>query len=260
MAKRRTRFERRLIRARNRIEIKGQKLAFNAIKKQYKAVFDIIDLFPPNSLMGAIEQFVSETPVKEFMVQYYQMFSELALMTRNEALSSKDEDEFFENRFMDRLRHFALVETGANVTGITVTTEKYIRGAIESAITQATEEGLGAQQTSKLIRTYLQDSLGDIGASRAKTIARTEMTIGSNTASQVGIESTGLPYKKFWSNSGLPNIRDSHIFAQDNYPDGIGQNELFDMGNGNFMRHVGDPQGPPEEVINCRCTTLYEVL
>jgi len=254
-----SKFERKLIRERNRIEIKGQKLAFKAIKKQYKVIFDRLKIFSPQFVLDNLN--VPEKPVKEFMLDYYSMFAPIGVITRNQALKNKNiEDDYFDNKFMERLRQFALIETGANVTSITETTEKFIRGAIESAITQATEEGLGADKTARLIRTYLQDSLGDIGVSRAKTIARTEMTVGSNTASQYGIDSTGLEYRKFWSNSGLPNIRDSHIFAQDNYPNGIGKDELFDMGNGNLMRHFGDPSGPPEEVINCRCTTLYSVI
>jgi len=91
-------------------------------------------------------------------------------------------------------------------------------------------------------------------------IAQTEMITASNQASQYGIDSTGLEYRKFWSNSGLKGVRASHDFAQNNYPNGIAKNDVFDMGNGNTMRFVGDPQGVAEEVINCRCTTLYEVL
>ena len=255
----RKKFERRIIRTRNRIEKRGQKMAFNAIKQQYKQVFDMVGTYSPKFILDNIK--VSEEPIKEFMVKYYPMFAEIGLMYRDEAFSQKDaESDFYENVFMDQLRHFALTQTGAKVTSITETTERFIRGAIESAIQQGTEEGLGIDKISRLVRSNLQDSLGDIGRSRSRMIAQTEMITGSNQASQEGIGSTGLPYRKFWSNSGLTNIRDSHVFAQDNYPNGIGENERFDMGNGNTMLHVGDPNGPAEEVINCRCTTLYEVM
>ncbi len=261
MAKRKTRFERSVIRQRNRIEKRGQKLIFNALKKQYKTVFDLVGILLPNALLDNVNQLVKEDPIRKFMNTYYPMFSDIGVMFRNEAKRNKNlEDDFWEDRFTQRLRQFALLETGANVTGITQTTEKFIRGAIESAITKGTEEGLGIDQTSRLIRKFLTDSLGDIGRSRARMIAQTEMITGSNQASQFGIESTGLNYRKFWSTSGLKNIRDSHIFAQENYPNGLAKESLFDMGNGNVMRFVGDPQGVAAEVINCRCTTLYEVI
>ena len=125
---------------------------------------------------------------------------------------------------------------------------------------QGTEQGLGIPEIGRLIRKNLRDQLGEIGVSRAKTIAQTEMTISSNIAAQDGINSTGFNYRKFWSNSGLKGVRASHIFAQDNYPNGIAKEELFDMGNGNVMRFVGDPQGGAAELVNCRCTTLYEVI
>jgi hypothetical protein len=236
-------------------------MAFNAIKKQYKAVFDMVDNMLPVSLLDNINQFVQEAPVKQFMFDYYPMFNTIGLMYRNEALSTKTaEDDFYESVFMDKLRQFGLIETGSRITSITETSERFIRGAVESAITQATEQGLGIDKTSRLIRTFLQDSMGDIGRSRSKMIAQTEMIIGSNQASQEGIESTGLNYRKFWSTSGLKNIRNSHIFAQENYPKGLPKDGVFDMGNGNIMRFVGDPQGVAAEVINCRCTTLYEVI
>lgn len=236
-------------------------MAFNAIKQQYKAVFDLVGQLLPSSLLDNVSEYVREEPIKAFMTRYYEQFGIIGSMYRKEALSGKnEEDNFFENVFMQKLREFALIQTGARVTSITDTTEKFIRGAIESAMTEAVEKGLGIDETSRLIRKYLTDSLGDIGRSRAKMIAQTEMITGSNQASQFGMDSTGLDYRKFWSNSGLKNIRDSHIYAQDNYPNGIARHELFDMGNGNVMRFVGDPNGAAEEVINCRCTTLYEVI
>lgn len=236
-------------------------MAFNAIKKQYKAVFDLVGIYTPDQLLGSVNKVVTKAPVTDFFLNYYPRFSEIGLMTRNNAFAQKATDgQRWVDLFSEQLRSYGLVEAGSRITDITATSEKFIRGAVESAITQAAEEGLGIDQTSKLIRSFLQDSLGDIGRSRAKMIAQTEMITASNQASQYGINSTGLEYRKFWSNSGLKNIRDSHIFAQENYPKGIRKNELFDMGNGNFMRFVGDPQGAAEEVINCRCTTLHEVI
>jgi len=234
-------------------------MAFNAIKQQYKAVFDLVGVYSPSFILDNLS--VSKTPIQEFMKDYYPLFANIGLMYRDNAFSQKDaESDFYESVFMDSLRHFALTETGARVTSITATTEKYIRGAIESAMQQGVEEGFGIDKISRLIRDNLTDSLGDIGRSRSKMIAQTEMITGSNQASQDGIESTGLEYRKFWSTSGLKNIRDSHVFAEENYPKGIAKDEVFSMGNGNVMRFVGDPKGVAAEVINCRCTTLYEVI
>jgi hypothetical protein len=236
-------------------------MAFNAIKKQYKAVFDLVGIYSPEQLIGSVSRVVTKTPITEFFLNYYPMFSNIGIMYRTDAkLQKATEDERWEDLFTEQLRRYGLTQAGSRVVSITETTETFIRGAIESAVTQASEQGLGIDKTARLIRKFLTDSLGDIGRSRAKMIAQTEMITASNQASQYGIESTGLEYRKFWSTSGLKNIRDSHIFAEENHPKGISKNAMFDMGNGNFMRFVGDPQGVAAEVINCRCTTLYEVI
>lgn len=254
-------FERLVIKRRNNIEKRGKSMAFKAIKQQYKAVFDKVGIYSNEQLLSAVSLLVKPDSVKLFFERFYPMSAGIGVIYRKDALRQKaTEDSQWRNLFAEQLRRYSLIEAGARITSITETTETFIRGAIESAITEATENGYGIEKTGRLIRKYLTDSLGDIGRSRAKMIAQTEVITASNQASQYGIESTGLEYMKFWSNSGLKGVRDSHIFAQDNYPKGIRKDELFNMGNGNFMRFVGDPQGAAEEVINCRCTTLYEVI
>ena len=249
MAKNR-RFERSMVRVRNRIEKKGVKLAFNAIKEQYKTIFDLVGVYSPQFILDNIN--VPEKPIADFMEKYYPMFAPIGVMYRNEALKQKnEEDTFFLNVYEEELRHFALTETGARITSITATTEKFIRGAVESAIQEGVELGLSINDISKIIRKNLTDSLGDIGKSRSKMIAQTEMTTGSNQAAVKAMDSTGLLWRKFWSASGDSRVRESHQFAEQNYPNGIPRHEAFSMGNGNFMMHPGDPNGAPEEVINC---------
>lgn len=260
-ARRRALFGRQIVRTRTRIEMKGRQMAFNAIKKQYKTVFDMVGLMSPATLLDNVDMFVKEAPIRKFIVDYYMMMADIAMMYRNYAQSTKiDDAEYFTNRFLEKMRSYALVEAGKNVVSITGTSETFIRGAIESAMVTGTEQGLGIPEIGRLIRRNLSEQLGEIGVSRAKTIAQTEMIISSNVAAQDGINSTGFDYRKFWSNSGLKGVRGSHIFAQDNYPNGIAKEESFDMGNGNVMRFVGDPQGEAAELVNCRCTTLYEVI
>jgi hypothetical protein len=71
-------------------------------------------------------------------------------------------------------------------------------------------------------------------------------------------ESTGYQYKKFWSTSGLPGIRPTHIDAENysNEVNGLMPNQVFPNG----LLYPGDHSGPPEEVINCRCVVLHEII
>jgi hypothetical protein len=258
---RKKKFERRILRTRNRIEKRGQKMAFNAIKKQYKAVFDLVGIYQPDQLLASIDKVVTSESIMEFFINYYPMFAEIGTAYRKDVFSQKDaEDDMYESLFMQQLRSYGLVEAGKKITSITATTETFIRGAVESAVTEAVESGYGIDKTSRLIRKYLTDSLGDIGRSRAKMIAQTEMISASNQAAIYGADSTGLEYRKFWSTSGLPNIRDSHLFAEENHPNGIMKDQTFDMGDGTRMLQPGDPAGGAANVINCRCTVLIEVI
>lgn len=255
----RAKYERSFIRVRNRIEKKGQKLAFNAIKKQYKAVFDLVGIYSVDQLKEAIDKVVTTAPIVEMFESYYPMFAPLAMMQRNDAIKQKaTEGEMWESLFMDQMRRFGLLTAGKKITSITATTEKFIRGAVESAVTEAVESGYGIDKTAKLVRKYLTDSLGDIGRSRAKMIAQTEMISASNQAATFGIESTGYAYKKFWSTSGLENTRATHLDAESESiaRGGLKPDETFSNG----LRYPGDPNGSADEVINCRCVILHEII
>lgn len=252
-------FERRLVRTRNKIEKRGQKMAFKAIKAQYKAVFDLVNNMLPQSLLDNVN--VSDEPIKRFMGDYYVMFAPIGLMTRNNAINKKDvEDDFYNSVYFQDLRNYGITATAEQVISITATSERFIKDAIKNAVVDGFEQGLGIEDTQRLIRRYLRDSLGDIGRSRAKTIAQTEMITASNYASEKAMDDTGLDYLKFWSTSGLENVRDSHIHAQEAHPNGIRKGEAFDMGDGTFMQRPGDPAGGASNVINCRCTLLHEVI
>jgi hypothetical protein len=233
-------------------------MAFNAIKAQYEKVYDVVGRTQPDRLAEMVESIVTPDSMRDFFGSFYAMNGSIANDYRKYALNYKSEDDDWEDVFSDQMRHFGLTQTGSRIVDITATTEKFIRGAIESAVSEAVEKGLGVDKTQKLIREYLKDSLGDVGRSRAKMIAQTELIGGSNRASQMGIESTKLDYKKFWSTSALPNVRDSHMDAE---ADSIARGGLHpDEPFSNGLMFPGDPAGPGEEVINCRCICEYEVL
>ncbi|HXU02762.1 MAG TPA: phage minor head protein, partial [Polyangia bacterium] len=91
---------------------------------------------------------------------------------------------------------------------------------------------------------------------RAETIARTEaMTSLHEAQSQAvdqaiadGIDRGDIRYT--WHATHDDRTRDSHA-AMD--LETVGEGELFVTGAGNLLEYPGDPNGPPEEVINCRC-------
>lgn len=98
---------------------------------------------------------------------------------------------------------------------------------------------------------------------RGEIIARTELTGATNGAGLAAARTVtaasppGTGLVKAWLSAGDDRVRDDHQAADDDYSDNpIPLDQPFIVG-GYPMDHPGDPSGPPEEVINCRCTVVY---
>jgi hypothetical protein len=90
---------------------------------------------------------------------------------------------------------------------------------------------------------------------RAKKIARTEVCNVSNYGSLAGAKQTGLILNKIWIPTTSDNkTRPTHKKARFHPP--ISLNAYFKIGRAN-LQHPGDPDGPSEEIINCRCAIGY---
>lgn len=92
---------------------------------------------------------------------------------------------------------------------------------------------------------------------RAKTIARTEVIGATNAGSLAQMQAAGdaAPVAKTWLATKDGRTRLSHR-ASDGQT--VALDESFVVG-GSRLSHPGDPTGAPEEIINCRCTLLYEL-
>lgn len=168
-----------------------------------------------------------------------------AKRVRSEVSPKKDEIDLFFNNAMEAFVAGNVID---RILGIT----DHSRELLTRIINQALEEGLSIPNTVKLIR----DTWKEFSRFRAERIARTEIISASNYGSIIGAESTGLNLKKIWLSTRDNRVRDSHALAdaqkremKDNFLVGASQ-----------LRFPGDPAGAPEEVINCRCTVIYEVV
>lgn len=145
----------------------------------------------------------------------------------------------------------ALETTGSQITNIAETTQVNVMRIIRTAY----EQGLSIPDTATAIRAGMKEA----SAARATLIARTEMVGATNVASLeatklvAGI--TGVGYQKSWMTApGAPNPRHELYEGLDGQT--VGLEEEFDVG-GSALQYPGDPNGPPEEVCNCRCTMSY---
>jgi 2'-5' RNA ligase len=146
----------------------------------------------------------------------------------------------------------ALASTGRHIVGVAETTKIRVGRAVDAAY----REGLSIPHAAEAIQSQMLEA----NAARAVTIARTELVRAVNSASVNGVaivsDVTAIRYVKVWLTApGAEHPR------HEDYDDLDGQTaELdgyFNVG-GYDLEYPGDDAGPPEEVINCRCTMEYQ--
>lgn len=239
--------ENRLIRQRNRLERKGIKMAYRMLKSLVPE--SITSIENVNHQIDLIQK----TNIEEFFKSYYGMVgSEYGLAEYNRFMPRKAIDEYLHSTFYEEMVNYCLQECGSRITGILETTKSLLKSATKQAFDHANINGWGIEKTKDYILEIMNNT---IKPSRAKAIAQTEIITASNRASYIAAEKTGLTFKKYWSTSGLQNIRETHLFAEST--GAIGMNDRFDMGDGTTMLHPGDPAGGAANVINCRCTVIH---
>lgn len=152
-----------------------------------------------------------------------------------------------------------LAQLGRKITNIADTTRQDIMRAIDDGW----EKGYSIPHVADLIRSYSRD----VAPVRATMIARTELIGAVNGGSHAvatlaqtwGAANGQPPLQKIWLSAEDEKVRDDHVEAAETYGagNGIALDEPFQIG-GAAMQYPGDPDGPADEVINCRCAISYE--
>lgn len=124
-------------------------------------------------------------------------------------------------------------------------------------IANAVARGLESNDTPDEIALDIIDEVDDMNMSRARTIARTETAVAMQTGQYEEMsdasESLGVTLTKTWMATEDERTRDTHADADGQT---VGLDEPFEVGESELM-YPSDPDGPAEEVINCRCAVLY---
>jgi hypothetical protein len=248
--------ERQVIRKRAALIRKGRYVFASAIRDQYQAVIKALSMYTPGQVKEHLPFLVKEEPIQQAFEKMYVQAADIAMMWRKNLIPPKKDgvEDVYKMHFVANLKTFARHKTASRVTGITETTRERIAQAIDYAM----EEGIGVPSMTDLIIENVARDYKEITVARSQMIAQTEMITASNEASMEAGRSTGLETHKFWSTSGLGNVRDSHMEAEQDSNDvgGYADGELFSNG----LLYPGDPNGPPEEVINCHCCLLLEIV
>lgn len=146
---------------------------------------------------------------------------------------------------VNRLLEGVYPTLGQRITMIAETQREQVMRVIDDAW----RDGLSVRDTASAIRV---DALGT-SRWRAEMIARTEILGAQNAASLLTARVSGAVSYKTWLAAQDRFVRDDHADADGQT---VPVDQPFDVG-GYQMMHPGDPSGPPEEVISCRCTLTY---
>lgn len=251
--------ERQVIRTRNRLMKSGAKAFEQAIRRQYQQAIDEIERTALDHIPSVLNQAITPDSIERVFPTYYSGASDIAMLWRKyHERGQKADDASYYSFFKMSLRDYGVKVGRKRAVDITSTTEDHIVKLSQKVISEGLEQGYGVQKVKDLLIDAVNEQYKEITASRARLIAQTEMISASNEAAMQGTKSLGLEFRKFWSTSGKGNSRDSHIQAENDSiaRGGLKEDEPFSNG----LQFPGDPSGPPEEVCNCFCTLMTEII
>lgn len=113
------------------------------------------------------------------------------------------------------------------------------------------QEGLMNDEGIGELTARVQSVFEDAKSNRARTIAQTSSNAAFEAGQKEGFQAADID-TRLWLSQRDGRVRDTHMRADTQKRD---MNTPFDVG-GHKLMHPGDPDGPPSEVINCRCSQL----
>jgi uncharacterized protein with gpF-like domain len=121
---------------------------------------------------------------------------------------------------------------------------------IAKAIAQV-DSGLDNQTMIERITEQVRQTFEGIQANRIPTIVATTVNSAFETGQMRAFRISGVNQKQ-WLSQRDGRVRESHDLVDGQQ---VAINQNFDV-MGVPLEFPGDPVGPPEEIINCRCTMI----
>lgn len=153
-------------------------------------------------------------------------------------------------------RHAFVMSQLAQTQNLLVRLPDEVYNLIFAELTDAANAGESVEQTAQRIDRVLSYTDSERWPNRARVIAITETTRAYGAATvAAGMEQsrlTGRRLSKRWDTERDRRVRDTHKAADGQVVELSG---AFMVG-GFPLLFPGDPLGPPEEVINCRCEAV----
>lgn len=216
-----------------------------------RKVVDLIGKVPIDQIKGRAANMLDSVELRDYLIGIWSTTGSYFArdMSSNLMSRAQKETDLWEEAY---IRYMA-ERVKDKAVSIARTEATLINSVIDIIIQDGFREGYSIDQMTGTIQRELEKRLRVVHDWEAERIARTEVIGAANKGSYDGALSTGLDVKKAWLTSGLKGVRGSHQMYE-----GMGfvpMSHDYNVG----LRHPGDPNGSPEEVINCRCTIIYEI-
>jgi hypothetical protein len=242
----------------------AQRLASKALKKYTKEFLDKLENATNlSTISAAASEPISDNHIKQLYLDIYVTIGNaFAKATYSELMKAQKSLDWY---WQSKLIEYAQTICGDRIAEVTRTTFEGIQVNTQKALKIATENGWGVAQTAREIA-RLQTQMERW---RALRIARTETIGASNKGSYEGANSTGLKLRKVWITQEDDSVRSGKQGSK--YDHKIMNGKKVDLHEPFYIQNrdgsesdaimfPGDPQGKAGNVINCRCTHIYEVI
>lgn len=215
---------------------------YGALQKQLKIIIDAVR--DRQDLTHSI--FLERNPIKDAFYRVYintgkefarQAFAQVELAKQNE-------DDIWESEMIS----FVNTTAATKITSINGTSIQKVR----ELLIRYSSEGLGIDEIARRLRTDWRN----MSTWRARAIARTEIIAASNYGALQGAKTTGFEMQKIWLSTRDNATRDPHLMADGQR---VQMYSKFNVG-GELLEYPGDPAGSAGNVINCRCTIIFEPI
>lgn len=223
-----------------RLSARMERAMANALAQDYAQAADKIERYEPFTVSG-------ESTGRILLAGWdtaAQTFGNRLLDQIGKRHGSMERKELISGVFRAAFLAFARDWIATKVTQINSTTEEQIR----DLIIRGEQEGAGVDVIARTIR----QNIPHMSRLRSHVIARTETHMAAGWANQTAAEESGIELVKEWCSSSDDRTRETHMEADGQR---VPLAMSFNVG-GHGLEFPGDPNGPAEEVIMCRCQSL----
>jgi uncharacterized protein with gpF-like domain len=210
---------------------------------------------------NALTHHIERGPVEKMIVELYKTVGSDFARQQFERLKAENQSMIFksepdEDNWRSELEGYAKTKAGQRITSITEGSRNAALKIIRSYLERSVNEGWGSEETARAIRKGLVTDGIEMNQWRALRIARTEIVTASNIGTLVGARSSEFTLEKYWIATQDSRTRETHAVIEVQNPKAMDEGFLVGAYE---MECPGDPDGGPEETINCRCALATEV-